>query len=534
MTWFTRTPARNERDAMLDYWDAIIERRPATPVPPAAVPADLGALVRTLDNAEATNPDQPAYEERLLQVLLARQKEITAMNVTTTSATPLSLPDPRHAPPRRRLWRPSIRMPAAIRTYAIPAFEIALIILLLIASAAGIWLAGSHDDDRIRLAAPATPVATPTPEAAPGWTHWRGDATRSGATNVGPITQPVELWRYDTSSFSYCGPVPAVAGDTVYVACEDGNLYAVARATGELRWTFTADPFEPFVNGPTIAGGLAYVIGGDSMSLYAVDIATGEERWRYAAASVAAAPAVAGGIALVNTGEGFLIGLDAVTGEERWRTTIPTGGRAGDAAVLDGMAYVGSESGNLAAVDAATGEIVWQVDTGDERNGSAVVAEGIVYVGAGSLTGSLSAYDAETGALRWQRDEPMFTPSVANGVGYSSSPDGTVYAFDAASGAELWQAQVGGPATPVAIAGDIIYVPSEGDGAVYALDAATGAELWHVTLDGEPSVQAAVVDGVIYVATSFGVIQAFAEPAPGSASPEASPATPEAAATPVT
>ena len=74
------------------------------------------------------------------------------------------------------------------------------------------------------------------------------------------------------------------------MACEDGTLHAFARATGDIRWSFNAEPFELFVNGLTIAGGLAYVMGEDSMSLYAVDIATGEERWRYAAASVRSRP----------------------------------------------------------------------------------------------------------------------------------------------------------------------------------------------------------------------------------------------------
>ena len=522
MSFLSRSPSRGEVDALLSYWDDTLAQRPATPMPPANVPAEIAYLVRAVNGAGATDPNQPAFEDRLLQTLLARQKELAPMNITTATAPPLSTPRApvRQATPKRRA--------APFRTWAMPALEIALIIVLILASIAGIWLAGNHDDDRLRLAAPATPVATPTPEAAPGWTHWRGDATRSGTTNFGPINQPVELWRYQ--SFSLCPPHPAVAGDTVYVACEDGTLHALARATGDIRWSFTAEPFEPFVNGPTIAGGLAYVVGEISMSLYAVDTVTGEERWRYAAASVTAAPAVAGGMAVVSTAEGFLIGLDAATGEERWRTTITTS----SAALLDGMAYVGSETGNLAAVDAATGEIVWQVDTGDHRNANAVVADGIVYVGAGSLDGSLSAYDAETGALRWQRDEPLITPSVANGVGYTGSLDGTVYAFDAASGEDLWQTQVGEYANPVAIAGDIIYVPSEGDQAIYALDAATGDVLWHITVDGEPTYQAAVVDGAIYVATSFGVIQAFAEPAPGIASPEATPATPEAAtATPV-
>jgi outer membrane protein assembly factor BamB len=536
MTWFAHTPPRREVDALLDYWDEVIDRRRIVPVPPSAVPAQLGAVVRTLQAAEIADPGAFAGEDRLLSALLARQREITSMN-TTTATTVLS--PPRKAPSLAIPGLPSI----PFRTYAMPTLAIALVILLL-TSAAGMWLAGSHDDDRVTLDARTTLVATPTAEAAPGWTHWRGDATRSGATNFGPIDQPVELWSHQASEIRgiSCGPVPAVAGDTVYLACADGNLYAFARATGEIQWTFTTEPFDSLVNGPTIAGGLAYVRGEDSMSLYAVDIATGEEQWRYAAASVAAAPAVTGGMAFVNTAEGFLIGLDAATGEERWRTTTTAGGRTGDAAVLDGMAYVGSETGELTAVDAATGKIVWQVDTGNQRNASAVVADGIVYVGAGSPTGSLSAYDAETGVLRWQRDEPMITPSVANGVGYSVSDEGTVYAFDAASGEELWRVQVGIYVSPVAIAGDVIYVASEGGGAVYALDAATGNELWRVTVDGDPFVQAAVVDGAIYVATTNGVIHAFAEPVPGSAtppagiaSPEASPATPEtAAATPGT
>ena len=520
MSIFHRSPSRDEVDALLTYWDATLAQHPATAMPPAELPAGMASLVRAVNGADATDPNQPAYEDRLLQALLARQKAIAPMTITSATAPALSTP---RAPARPV----APTQPAAwVRRNAMPAFEIGLIILLVLASIAGIWLAGNHDDDRLRLAAPTTPVVTPAPEASPGWTHWRGDATRSGTTNSGPVTQPVELWRYDTSSFGFCGPVPAVAGDSVYLACEDGTLHAIARATGEVRWTFTAEPFEPFFNGLTIAGDLAYVLGEDSGALYAVDIATGEERWRYAAASPTAPPAVAGGMAVVSTAEGFLIGLDAATGEERWRTTITTGGRAGDAALFDGMAYAGSETGDLSAVDAATGEIVWQVDTGDHRNASAVVADGIVYVGAGSPDGSLSAYDAETGALRWQRDEPLLTPSVANGVGYSGSSDGTVYAFDAATGEDLWQIQVGVYANPVAIAGDIIYVPSEGDQAVYALDAATGDELWHITVDGAPTYQAAVVDGAIYVVTANGVIQAFAEPAPGIASPEATPATP--------
>ena len=193
MTWFARSPSRREREALLDYWDDVIVQSPATPVPPAQVPGALGTLVRTLQGAETANPDHPAYEDRLLQTLLARQKELAPMTITTATAPPLSTP--------RAPARPATpKQPAAwARRNAMPAFEIGLIILIVLASIAGIWLAGNHDDDRLRLAALTTPVVTPTPEASPGWTHWRGDATRSGTTNFGPVNQPVELWRYQAS-----------------------------------------------------------------------------------------------------------------------------------------------------------------------------------------------------------------------------------------------------------------------------------------------------------------------------------------------
>src|SRR5690606_34799183 len=69
----------------------------------------------------------------------------------------------------------------------------------------------------------------------------------------------------------------------------------------------------------------------------------------------------------------------------------------------------------------------------------------------------------------------------------------------------------GGVARPLAVAGDILYVPSDGDRAVYAIDIATGEELWHVDVDGNIDSQAAVADGRIYVATMSGVVHAFGD-----------------------
>src|SRR5262249_16822710 len=74
----------------------------------------------------------------------------------------------------------------------------------------------------------------------------------------------------------------------------------------------------------------------------------------------------------------------------------------------------------------------------------AAVANGIVYVG--STDNHLYAFDAKTGAPVWQAATGSFimsSPAVANGVVYVGSNDGRVYAFDAETGAVRWSTQIG-------------------------------------------------------------------------------------------
>jgi outer membrane protein assembly factor BamB len=405
-----------------------------------------------------------------------------------------------------------------------------LVLLLLLFAIAPLPAVGQNATP----AAVSTPIAgaTPTAEATPGWSHFKGDSARRGEANFGPVDQPVELWRHQANG--PCAPNPAVAGDTVYAPCDDGTLYALDANTGEVRWTFQGEPFWEIA----VAGDLAYVLAGPG-TLYAVDIATGQELWRYDAKELATSPAVADGLVVAGTPNGQLVGIDAATGEERWRYQVTTGGGVRPPALLDGVAYVGSETGDFTAIDSESGELIWTVDTGENATGTATVADGIAYIGtaADDRTGSLAAYVAATGQLLWRRDDPMHTPSISAGAGYSGSADGTVYAFDTATGDERWRIQVGGVARPLAVAGDILYIPSDGDRTVYAVDTATGAELWHVAVDGGINGSISVTDGRVFVATMSGVIQAFGESEQGidpglpSASPAATPtATPESPA----
>jgi len=378
----------------------------------------------------------------------------------------------------------------------------------------------------------ATPAASPASGAtASGWTNWKGDAGRTGVADAGPTGQPVQLWRVQAGG--PCNHPPAIVAEVVYAPCDDGVLYALDAATGTERWRFIGTALGEV----TAVGDLVYV--NDADVLRALDAATGQERWQVAVVGGTSA-VVDDGLLVIGTGDGYLLGLDAATATERWRYQLSTTGAAHNPVLGDGIAYAGGDDPGFFAVDAASGQLLWKGDTGNDRTATAVVAEGIAYIGGSpdSGVGHLYAFDATTGVLRWTRDEPLFTPTVLDGVGYAGGTSGIVNAFDTADGAELWQAQLGGVVPNMAIADGVLYALSDGNNAVYALDAATGAQLWDFPLDGGIDGGVAVGGGVAYVGTVFGGIYAIggtdqgtvpvATPAPATPAPSSSPAPPTA------
>jgi S1-C subfamily serine protease len=75
----------------------------------------------------------------------------------------------------------------------------------------------------------------------------------------------------------YFSPGITVAGDTLYVGCEDKNLYAISAATGQRLWTRGTSGR---VGLATLAGGKVYV-GTTDKHLYALDAGSGTVQWKY-------------------------------------------------------------------------------------------------------------------------------------------------------------------------------------------------------------------------------------------------------------
>lgn len=195
----------------------------------------------------------------------------------------------------------------------------------------------------------------------------------------------------------------------------------------------------------------------------------------------------------------------------RW--SYPTRGVVdGSPVVADGTVYIGAESGILYALEATSGTPRWARPTGGAVYSRPAVADGTVYVG--SQDGHLYALDADSGHQRWSYPTgPVYLsgPAVADGTVYVGSDDGTVYAIYAGTGDRRWS--FSRDKSPIdsspAISDGLVYIGSD-DWDMYALNAANGNVQWTFKTGGPIDSGPTVVNGVVYFGSDDGDVYALA------------------------
>jgi eukaryotic-like serine/threonine-protein kinase len=165
-----------------------------------------------------------------------------------------------------------------------------------------------------------------------------------------------------------------------------------------------------------------------------------------------------------------------------------------------------------------TPTLLWKFTTGDSVNYSPVVANGIVYTS--SYDGNLYALNARTGQKIWNYNASILgigsSPTVADDIVYVGSGDQNryLYAFDAYNGRLLWTAYVGASVTsePTIVKG-VMYLAANSIGnspsCVLALDAKTGIEIWNYSSTKNLGCTPAVADGVVYIGSGDGYVHAL-------------------------
>ncbi|MBS0382649.1 MAG: outer membrane protein assembly factor BamB [Proteobacteria bacterium] len=195
--------------------------------------------------------------------------------------------------------------------------------------------------------------------------------------------------------------------------------------------------------------------------------------------------------------------------QKLWSTRIGDGaGRSGvrlQPAFADGKLYVISTDGRIEALDAATGKTLWRQSTrvGDgfwlfkhkKPGPDARYAGGPSVLGnllvVGTLDGHVYAMDAATGKQLWSAevdDEVISPPAIEAGTVYARTNSGEVYAFDANTGERKWvydQASVPllslrGNGALLATHGVVMF--GSDDGNIVLLRGDTGAVQWKLPI----------------------------------------------------
>ncbi len=287
---------------------------------------------------------------------------------------------------------------------------------------------------------------------------------------------------------------------------------------------------------PVLTPDQRIVFGSTDGRLYALSLG-GEPIWSAQLGSpIASSPAVADGVALVQSRDDLIVAVSARDGRILWRkpaapaAPLPWGLESGDLyqaspTIAEGRVVIGGVDGSVSAFDLHTGKLFWRFLAGGRVRTAAAVAGGTVY--APSFDGSLYALDLKTGGLRWRFDtlghslnsgdfgfdrrSIQSAPAVADGMVVFGARDGLLWAVDAATGKERWRFDheivwvIGGPA----IANGRVFDATSDDAIIQAFDLKTGKALWKDKMSGVAWPSPAVSGDTVFFADSNGGVGAF-------------------------
>ncbi len=340
----------------------------------------------------------------------------------------------------------------------------------------------------------------------PQHTHFNPIENGLSTSNVAGL---VVDWKTPMGAIGYSSPV--VVNNLVYIGSDDGFLYALNATTGAVVWKYyVASP-----TSPAEANGIVYIGSQDHYyalnGLYALDAQTGTLLWKNDS-DWFGTPTVINGVVYAE-GDSGVSAFDATSGAVQWMFPNSQSDTIGSPAVANGVVYFGSGDANIYALDATTGALIWKYNPNNYPiNSTPVVANGAVYVTVNN--GEVLALDPSTGVPIWTfgffNRNGIASPAVVNGVVYVSiggAPD-QLYAFDATTGAILWQTTVSNSQSTPAVANGVIYIGSFDDN-VYAFDASDGMQLWSSPTGHQVGSSPAVVNGVAYIGSSDGNMYAF-------------------------
>jgi outer membrane protein assembly factor BamB len=342
-----------------------------------------------------------------------------------------------------------------------------------------------------------------------------------GATAVSPA------WTVSIGGSHTSALIPAVADGKVYAAHADGTIVVVDEKTGAQNARFAIPTGSGRVGGGVGVGDGLVVVTTQKAEVFAFDASSigGAPKWRARIPTESIVPAaVSGGVVVIPTVDGNVVGLDAKDGARKWviQRQIPAlTVRAGSSPVASrGGAFVGTPTGRLLAFDLTTGAIGWEATVANPK-GSSELERLIDVAGrpalnaqvacASAYQGRVACFDILRGTPVWSRDIPSLSGVVLDDKHlYVTDDKGVAYALDRSTGGTIWKQDVlaSRVATGAALAGNS-YVITDNEGNVHTLDKATGRITGRSLGTTKVVGGLAQGNGFAYALTSAGQLVAF-------------------------
>jgi outer membrane assembly lipoprotein YfgL len=317
--------------------------------------------------------------------------------------------------------------------------------------------------------------------------------------------------------------VPAMQGNRIFAAGNNGLVVAVNRETGRTEWRRRLD-YD--ITGGVGAGGGLVVVGTEKGHVIALNADNGEVRWESDVTSeVLAPPASDGRVVVVQTNDGNLVGLDAQNGAQRWiyETQVPALSLRGTSApiIVQNFAIAALAGGTVISVALDNGTLRWEervaIPTGRSEIDRMVDIDGYLTVLdnqilAPSYQGYLSAIDAITGQTRWRVQES--TPHGASfGFGnvYVVSEGDIVKAYRVGQENPVWtndQMQRRRLSAPLGFSNYVAV--GDAQGYVHLLSQSDGRFVGRVKVDGKGVRANMLAQGnILYVYGNGGTLSAY-------------------------
>ena len=268
--------------------------------------------------------------------------------------------------------------------------------------------------------------------------------------------------------------------------------------------------------------------GSDDGKFYAVDQETGRIAWTYAiekhprGKGIFSTPVIAKDRIFFGGYDGTVYALAQADGTVAWTYADADWiGSSPAVAPSLGSVFIGLEfglfrkRGGIAALDIQTGDEKWRDVHIEMTHASPLFIQNENLVLIGSNDGTIHAYDAASGAKRWHyrtgadvKMRAAYDP--VRQLALVPSMDSKLYALSTRDGAPQWAFLTGaGVYSNPLVAGDVVYVASL-DKTLYAINLDTGRELWKFETRGRIFASPTIIDDSLFVGSNDGCLYELA------------------------